>query len=271
MTTLPTTLAQLGTPIARGRTAEVFDWRPGWVLKLALPHEPASSVQHEYDVARRVQAAGLRVPAVGELVTIDGRLGIVYERFTGVTMLSLMGSQPWRMFAYARTMGRLHAEMHGRNGLGLPVQRDRLARKINGVGMLAESLRAKALAVLDQLPVGEALCHGDFHPDNILVHGQRAVVIDWTDATCGHPLADVARSILILRFAGLPAAPGRRQIEIFFRGLMRHTYLAEYNHYRPLDHALLNRWMLPVIAARLAERIRDEEPHLVRYLESIAR
>src|SRR5215472_10876517 len=43
------------------------------------------------------------------------------------------------------------------------------------------------------------LCHGDFHPINVLGEISRPVVIDWPDACGGDPAADVCRSYLLLR------------------------------------------------------------------------
>lgn len=44
----------------------------------------------------------------------------------------------------------------------------------------------------------------DFHPDNVLLAARGPVIIDWPDATRGQPLADVARTSLLLRLGGLP-------------------------------------------------------------------
>jgi Ser/Thr protein kinase RdoA (MazF antagonist) len=35
------------------------------------------------------------------------------------------------------------------------------------------------------------LAHGDFHPGNVMLVGDRAVIIDWSDAAIGNPLVDL--------------------------------------------------------------------------------
>jgi len=53
-------------------------------------------------------------------------------------------------------------------------------------------------AIVD-MPHGDRLCHGDFHPLNILGDTLDPVVIDWLDARRGDPVADVCRSYLLLK------------------------------------------------------------------------
>ena len=67
----------LGEPIAEGRTAEVYSWGDGWVLKLFHTWVSEESVQYEARVNRAVHAAGLAVPTVGEVIEVEGRDGCV--------------------------------------------------------------------------------------------------------------------------------------------------------------------------------------------------
>jgi aminoglycoside phosphotransferase (APT) family kinase protein len=68
----------------------------------------------------------------------------------------------------------------------------------------ARSLRDEVAAALARRPHGEAVCHGDLHPGNVIMSPQGPVIIDWIDASRGDPLADVARSVLLLRHSVLP-------------------------------------------------------------------
>lgn len=61
-----------------------------------------------------------------------------------------------------------------------------------------DSEKDTVLAFLDTLKE-DRLCHGDFHPDNIIVNGNSMVAIDWDNATPGDPYLDVARTFLLLK------------------------------------------------------------------------
>ncbi len=65
-------------------------------------------------------------------------------------------------------------------------------------------VRQSVLTLLQTLPDTNQLCHNDFHPANILMDDQGPVIIDWMDAARADPLADVARTLILVQFAGLP-------------------------------------------------------------------
>ena len=179
---LPVT--SLGKLIARGRTAEIYAWNAGYVLKLFFDCWPADRVDYEARMARAVHASGLPVPAVGEIVEIRGRLGVLFERVDGPTMLQTLAAEPRRLPPCARLLAELHADMHSNSiSLGLPLQRRRLADKIQTAEVLSNRLREAALKALETLPDGDRLCHGDFHPGNVIMTVRGPMLIDWPDAT----------------------------------------------------------------------------------------
>jgi len=124
-------------------------------------------------------------------------------------------------------------------------------------------LKEQALEALERLPDGDALCHGDFHPDNILMSPRGPVIIDWPDATSGHPLADVARSSLLMRVGGLPPGTARRWLVESMRALFHAVYVRRYFGLRPGAREQLAAWQLPVAAARLSEDIPEERERVL--------
>jgi aminoglycoside phosphotransferase (APT) family kinase protein len=55
---------------------------------------------------------------------------------------------------------------------------------------LVDGLSA-AVARIARLGLPETLVHGDFHTDNVALAGDRAVIIDWSDAAIGSPAVDL--------------------------------------------------------------------------------
>jgi uncharacterized protein (TIGR02172 family) len=247
----------LGSPIAYGRTAEIYPWGEGdrRVLKLFYASFSDERVHHEARVARAVQAAGLNVPAVGDIVELDGRLGLVYERLAGVPMGRRMETRPWTVVRWSRRLAELHARMHDAADIvGLPSQRVRIERKIGAAKGLEPALRQRVLAALAGMPDGGRLCHGDFHSWNVIVSGNRATVIDWIDATCGNPLADVARTSVIL--AGIPAMTEMvTWWDKLFVGWAHPLYLHRYFELRPGGEEEVRAWLPIAAAARMSEDI----------------
>ena len=167
---------------------------------------------------------------------------------------------------------KLHTQMHTLQLTGLPSQREQLERKIRDAEPLPENSKNAALRVLRKLPDGDALCHGDFHPDNILISSRGPVVIDWNDATRGNPHADIARTLLLLQ-QGDPQQPvnvDREQIS-FIRSSFINNYLKSYTKTRPISLEKIELWRLPVAAARLSEGIKEEENRLLSIVETLVR
>ena len=72
-----------GPLIGRGRTAEVYAWGSDRILKLYQAHMPTYLVEQEYHLTRAAQAAGIPAPATDQLVEVDSRCGIIFERLEG--------------------------------------------------------------------------------------------------------------------------------------------------------------------------------------------
>jgi thiamine kinase len=235
-------------------------------VKLFFPQFAGNAVR-EAEQARLAHASGLPTPAVFDVVMIEDRPGIVYERVEGVSLLKGWLARPWLWRRTGETLARLHAEMHTRRAPELPAQRKRLQARIAEASLLTPGLRTIALEMLASLPEGAALCHGDFHPDNVLETKADFVIIDWIDATHGNPLADVARTLILLRFGAYAQPSSRRLLVRALLALFERAYLGRYRQLHPHDPAELQQWLPVVIAARLAENVTEEAPYLLQSLQ----
>ena len=250
----------LGKPIAMGRTAEIYPWHDDLVLKLFHTWVSEDSVQYEARIARAVHTAGLAVPRAGEIVEVDGRLGLEYERFDGKPMGEIMPAKPWLLPHFARQLAELHVSIHKTPGIaGIPSQRERLENKIRTAKDLPIPLQEACVRALGQMPEGDRLCHGDFHPLNVLLHQGRAATIDWVDATCGNPLADVARTAVLMRGVESRAAENKTsktmQIEMVAMRWFTRIYLRRYFALLPGGEDEYHRWWPIVAAGRMSEDI----------------
>lgn len=254
--------------IAKGRTAEVYTWESGKVLKLFLPGASRGETEYEQRLAQTVYSAGVRTPAVFEIVEVKDRFGIVYERVAGETMLQRLRSKPWQVFQLGKLLAELQAEMHTCTAPDLPPMRERLLTKINAAQALPGNLKQSSLSALQNLPTDNRVCHGDFHPDNILMTKQGPVIIDWIDASAGHPMGDVARTAILTRYATLP---NDVPMAWLIRSLRNLFYQAYITHYADLTHSPvedIQQWLGVIAAARLAEGITEEDDNLLGMVRS---
>ena len=135
---------------------------------------------------------------------------------------------------------------------------------------LPPDLKTGVLRLLETLPNGNALCHFDVHPGQVLITAKGPVIIDWMTAYQGHPLADVARTCIILRVGQVPGAGwAMRAFVNLWKGLFYRTYIARYLELHPgVTGDAVTTWMVPVSAGRLNEKIPGEQEPLLNFIQS---
>jgi uncharacterized protein (TIGR02172 family) len=254
-----------GKLIGQGRTAEIYSLEDDKVLKLFRESLGHKSVEQEYLISKVVAEAGVPAPRIYEMVQVDGRQGIVCQHVQGQTMLDIIAGKPYRVLAEGRRLAQLHHQIHDCHITSLPSQKETLAAFISRASILERQHRDHILTYLARLSGGTTLCHGDFHPDNIIISPQGASVIDWQNATSGNPAADVARSSLLLRSGAPP--PGTTGLEAGLLNLLRSgfykAYIREYYRVSDLNPEQVDAWTLPVAAARLAEDLPGSEKQIL--------
>ena len=258
-----------GVLLATGRTAEVYAWGDDRVVKVLKAGFHDELGEAEAKAAGLADRAGIGAPAFFGMTRVVGRFGLVYERVDGDSMMAQLITRPWSVDRLAAVLGRLHAGMHDASGDALPPFRERFVAAVKGAARHAgDAATSAALARAEALPGASAICHGDFHPGNVMMSASGPRVIDWVDASCGPPAADVARTLLLLRDGHLPRDLSlARRVRI---SLLRHRfvagYLAAYRRLRPLALDEVRAWRLPILVARLDEDIEEERDHLRRLI-----
>lgn len=82
---------------------------------------------------------------------------------------------------------------------------------------------------IDKLPDGSALCHGDFHPGNILISNGHTVVIDFMNLCHGDFLYDVARTVFLIEYTPVPVELEHRKMLLEFKKNLADLYLMQMN------------------------------------------
>lgn len=264
MTTLP-------PPIASGRTAEIYPWPDGRVLKLIRPGFPPILADQEQRGARIAYQAFGCAPQPGELVEVDGRRGVVLERISGPNMLEEVERHLYRIFQYAHQLGQLHARMHAVQVSDLPSQHQRFARQLGESPYIDPRLKPVLLAALQHLPDGDRLCHGDFHLFNVILSPRGPVVVDWEPSTVGSPVADVAGTVLKTRSLTSYRGGLRGFLDRRLPGIFNAIYLRGYRQVSGAALPGLADWIAIRAALCLFEDNRPQWPLYHKVLRDWAR
>ncbi|WP_416730919.1 phosphotransferase family protein [Fictibacillus sp. JL2B1089] len=248
--------------IGEGSTAQVVIHSPTEVAKIFHDHISDDFVEHEYLIHKNILQSGLLVPEVRWGKPIPGKRALIYEKVEGITLTKLLESQPQKALHYLKKMATLQNSVHEKKLSTLPSQFEVLKQKIMSVKELNGDDKKRINKGLEALPLSNSLCHGDFHPDNILVTKDECFfIIDWCDATSGNRMADLARTLLILCYGGLQDRTSflNFRTTLYARKLLAMYYRKSYTRHYQFSLKPLASWMVPIAAARLSENLPDFE------------
>jgi len=194
----------LGKPIGKGATADVYAWGSGQVLKLFKKKFPKSHIINEVNAAKLAYKNGIPTPKVEwELQEINNLFGICFERIDGISLVNYVIANPNLQSETVTKFTELHSEIHKIKCEGLLSQRRLLQDKLAIVDQKKKYPYGRIINKLDSLPEGNQLCHGDFTAENIIVKDKKLFITDWSLGCCGNPIADFARTIIVHKMANI--------------------------------------------------------------------
>lgn len=242
----------LGQRLGAGLVAEVFEWGSD-VIKLYQPGHGKEQAFREAATLAMLEHGPLPVPRVRCVLETGGRWGVVMSRAPGRPIATEMLDHPDQAPAMLDAVVGLQVRIHREAAPFLPRLRDRLRRSIGRAAQLSVAEAAAMSQRLETLPDGDRLCHGDFHPFNVMGMEEASVIIDWLDASQGAPEADACRSYLLLLHHSADVAS---------------TYLDAYMRLTGSKRAAIVAWLPVLAAARLAEQVPGEDARLIELVRA---
>ena len=232
--------------LAGGASAEVLALDAHRVLKLFRHGMPRAVAQREAAHARWAHAQGLPAPKPLEIVQQETRTGIVFERCDGPTLFEALRSGARAPAELATLFFELQQQIHRAPWESLLPVQPALARSITAAPGVSDDLKTRALAIAQARCELRVPCHGDFHPQNVILWRSTAVVVDWMDLGWGDPALDVTRTLLFLLYARSQtvSADARDAFVQTYRQHCLQTWDGRAHE--------LARWVLPIAVARLA-------------------
>ena len=196
-----------------------MDFPSDLVLRLFRHAREANRVIKEATIQNAAASGGHAVPSVpidstGELII--GRPFFLMERFPGINMGESLMQDQTLMQQFPGIIAKLQEGIHKLDTTKLRKRLDDVAggsdhmkptRMIGDITGIAEATQLPDLLELNQWlitnypeqPENPSICHGDLHPNNILVDdGKVTGIIDWATTMFTHPEYDIAVTRTIL-------------------------------------------------------------------------
>jgi aminoglycoside phosphotransferase (APT) family kinase protein len=242
----------IGRLLAVGNVAEVFEWGSR-VVKLYKSTAAKPTAFREAAIHAAVEAMGLPVPKVWSVQEIGDRWGVVFDRVKQASFAEQMLNNRDQFTRYLDSMVHLHMRIHAHGAIQFADLKVRLADNISATRRLDDRRKRDLLDGITDMPDGDRLCHGDFHPMNILGKASQPVTIDWPDARRGDPAADVCRSYLLMKLHAAEIAT---------------AYVDAYCRAAVMPRQAVLSWLPYVAVARLAEDVPGELDHLLKIVDT---
>ncbi|MFA2830765.1 aminoglycoside phosphotransferase family protein [Bacillus paranthracis] len=188
----------LGNPIAKGNTAEIYLY-DNKIVKLFKEYLPDTESMNEAKKQKYAYSCGLPVPNVFEVAKIQNRQAIIMEYVKGENIGDLLLNNLNEAERYIGLCVNEQKKIHAIrvNTDGMEFIRQRLERQIKSGHKLDEKQKENILNMLHSIKFEPRLCHGDFHPFNLILSKKNVNIIDWVDASSGDIRADVFRTYLL--------------------------------------------------------------------------
>lgn len=147
----------------------------------------------------RVEELDINIPKIKSVETIDNKWAIITEFIDGETMSNLL-KKSLNKDEYLNRFIDLQLHVQSHECSLLTQLKDKLFKRINNA-KIDDTIKKILLKDLEELPNDKALCHGDFYFSNIIVGKNKSeYILDWSHATQGCVLIDIARTYLLIAF-----------------------------------------------------------------------
>ena len=183
------------TILGRGANATVYALDDQKIVKLFQKDYPIRDVMQEYKNASLFHSCNIPSPRCIEVIEVENRYGIIFERVHGVSLTKAIQSYPQKADCYIDKMITISKYIHSVDicGLGLESIKYQYLKFLDRCRWFYsnddyESMRRLILSIPDRF----TLLHGDFHTENIMVDSNDDLtVIDFAGIGYGHPLFDL--------------------------------------------------------------------------------
>lgn len=247
---------ELYNKIAERKNKEIFI-EDGKVIKLFVPTHPKSNILNEaLNHARVDESSNLNVPKLIEVKKYGDRWALVTEYIEGKTISELMQEDPDNFDEYLELFVKVQLTVLKNNVPLLNRIKEKFTRKLENATNIDDNTKYELLGRLQGMKNHEELCHGDYHPSNVIVQSTGKVyVIDWAHVTQGNAAADAARTFLLFSMEG--------------KEDLAEQYLNLFSKMSKIPKESVQRWIPIVAATQMTKNIPEEQEFLSKWINVV--
>lgn len=197
-----------GKKLSDGKNANVYEWGDEYVIKLFKNSYPIEEINREYYNALALKNQPFPKASVVELKKTEFGFGIVFRKESGETLYEYI-ERTGDLRGAAEQMAELQKRINSctfdsEKTDAIESTHQLLRRNMLASGKADSDATKEMLRFLGTMKEGNSLCHGNLHPDNIILTKNGATAISFSSFSIGMPIYDVARTFFLIAYTPLP-------------------------------------------------------------------
>ena len=227
------------------------------VIKLFFENHKTSDILNEaLNQARVEEGTNLNVPRLLEVTKIDNRWALVSEKIEGKTITELIKEEPENVDKYLNIFVEVQLTILSNSVPMLNRIKEKFTKKLKNATNIEENTKYELLERLNGMKNHTKLCHGDYHPSNVILKDDGTVyIIDWAHVTQGNASADAARTYLLF------SLDGKKELA--------EKYLNLFSEKSSIRKNEIQRWIPIVAATQMTKQIKEEQELLSKWINVV--
>ena len=193
--------------IGQGGHGNVYRLDAETIIKIYHDNSPLSVIEKEREYAKNAFVNGVTSAIAFDIVETEEGYGLVFELAGATTVSKFITEHPDRLQEYAVKFGTLLKTLNSTEAdpkLYGDIKQTYLERAEKAKGYFTDEENAKIIKLINSIPDGSGMIHGDYHPNNVMVQSDgELVLIDMADISRGNALYDIGGAFLTMYLSGM--------------------------------------------------------------------
>ncbi len=193
--------------IGKGGHGKVYRLDDETIIKVYHDNSPLSLIEKEREYAKNAFVNGIPSAIAYDVVQTEEGYGLVFEMAGATTVSKFIMAHPDKLPEYAVKFGKLLKTLNTTEAdpsLYGDIKQIYLDRAKKAEEYFTDEENAKIVKMINSIPDGNGMIHGDYHTNNVMVQSDgELVLIDMADISRGNSLFDIGGAFLTMYLSGM--------------------------------------------------------------------
>lgn len=188
--------------IGHGKHGTIYQLDEGTIIKVYRDHSALEVIENERLYARNAFINGIPTAIAYDVVETERGYGVIFEMINGMTLGQYLNKHPEKAEEYSIKFADLLYTLHSTTASPdlYPDFHDvYLDRADNTKEFLSEEESETLKRIINSIPRGHGMVHGDYHPNNVMIDDEgELMLIDMADISMGNGFFDLGGTYMVM-------------------------------------------------------------------------